>query len=256
MDTTLTFRLEKVVQAPQEVMEDFEGPLDLILFLLGRNKIAIEDLQIKLLCGQFTAWIEARQKLDMEVASEFITMASHLVYLKSKSLVTAGDEDNEVDQLKRALEERLAQEERQKMEIIRDFLSGRAELYRQLLTKAPEPVERPAGYVHVHAIDVLTDAIARLSERTERRRPAPVSAFSGIVGREPYPVKAMIETVRRQILNFGKLSLDGLFDAAENRSAVVAAFLAVLEMCRNREIDLTEEGGEWTILPCQARRGK
>jgi segregation and condensation protein A len=248
-DDTLTFRLEKVVQAPQEVMEDFEGPLDLILFLLGRNKIAIEDLQLTLLCSQFTAWIEARQKLDMEVASEFIAMASHLVYLKSKSLVSAGEGDDEVDMLKKALEERLAQEERQKMEFIRDFLSERSDLYRQLLVKPPEPSERTSGYTYIHTADILLEAIARLYERGDRRRPPPVAAFSGIVGREPYPVRDMIGGIRVKLEKDGKLCLETLFLGAENRSAVVAAFLAVLEMCRNREIDLFEETGQWMIIP-------
>ena len=248
MDELLTFRLEKVVQAPQEVMEDFEGPLDLILHLLGRNKIAIQDLQITLLCGQFTAWIETRQALDMDVASEFIAMASHLVYLKSKKLVTTGEEDEEVDLLKQALEERLAQEERQKMEFIRDFLSTRAELYRQLLTKPPEPAEKNPEYTHIHAADILSEAIERLSERSERRRPPPKAVFSGIVGREPYPVKAMIDDIRERILQNGRIPLDQLFEEAENRSVIVAVFLAVLEMCRNREIDLCEEGAEWTII--------
>jgi segregation and condensation protein A len=248
MEQALTFRLEKVVQAPQEVMEDFEGPLDLILFLMGRNKISIGDLQIKLLCNQFADWIEARQTLDMEVASEFIAMASHLVYLKSKSLLTAGEEDEEIDLLKKALEERLAQEERQKMEYIRDFLTDRAELYRQILTKPPEPADRSSEYMYSHEADILAEAIARLYERSERKRPPPATAFSGIVGREPYPVKAMIEAIREKLEDDGKLSLDDLFESAGNRSAVVAAFLAVLEMCRNNEIDLCEEGGMWNIM--------
>lgn len=244
---TLTFRLEKVLQAPQEVMEDFEGPLDLILILLGRNKIAIEDLQITLLCNQFTAWIEMRRELDMEVASEFIAMASHLVYLKSKSLVATGEEDAEIDLLKKALEERLALEERQKMEVIRDFLSGRAELYRQLLTKPPEPSAPVSGYIHTHETDVLADAIARLCERFERKQPPSVSVFTGIVGREPYPVRSMIGLVRERLARQGRCVLDDLILSAENRSAVVAAFLAILEMCRNGEIDLVDEGGEWII---------
>lgn len=247
MDETLTFRLERVVQAPQEVMEDFEGPLDLILFLLGKNKIAIEDLQISLLCFQFTAWIEARRQLDMEVASEFIAMASHLVYLKSRNLVMSGEEDEEIDLLKKALEDRQAQEERQKMEIIRDYLGERAENYRLLITKPPEPTERGTGYDHTHTVDILLEAISRLGERTERRRPPPVAVFSPIVGREPYPVKDMMETIKNCLKKQGKIPLDKLFLLAENRSAVVAAFLAVLEMCRNREIDLAEEGDEWII---------
>jgi segregation and condensation protein A len=247
MEDTLTFRLEKVVQAPQEVMEDFEGPLDLILFLMGKNKIAIEDLQITLLCGQFSSWIEARQTLDMEVASEFIAMASHLVYLKSKNLLTAGEEDDEIDLLKRALEERLAQEERQKMELIRDFLADRSELYRQILTKPPEPAERSAEYFYSHEAEILAEAIARLYERSERKRPPPAAVFSGIVGRDPYPVKSMMDFIREKLEDDGTLSLDGLFESAGSRSAVVAVFLAILEMCRNREIVLNEEGGTWKI---------
>jgi segregation and condensation protein A len=246
-ENTLTFRLEKVVQAPQEVMEDFEGPLDLILFLLGRNKISIEDLQITLLCNQFAAWIEARQQLDMEVASEFITMASHLVYLKSKKLLTAGEEDEEVDLLKKALEERLAQEERAKMEFIRDFLGERGDLYRQLLVKPSEPAQKTSDYSHVHVIGALTEAFAGILERSERKRPPPVAAFSGIAGREPYPVKAMIEKIRERLSVGKSLMLEQLFEDADSRSAVVAVFLGVLEMCRNREAEIFEEGGTWMI---------
>jgi segregation and condensation protein A len=248
MDGTLTFRLEKVVQAPQEVMEDFEGPLDLILFLLGRNKIAIEDLQITLLCGQFAAWIEAKREMDMEVASEFISMASHLVYLKSKRLVAAGEEDEEVDLLKKALEERVALEERAKMEFLCGFLQTKGDLYRQLMTKPSEPLPRTSDYTHTHVIEALTVAMAGLLERSERKRPPPVTVFTGIVGREPYPVKAMIEGIREKLSDDGTLMLDMLFGAADNRSAVVAVFLAILEMCRNGEIDLVEEDGIWTII--------
>jgi segregation and condensation protein A len=250
MESTLTFRLEKVVQAPQEVMEDFEGPLDLILFLLGRNKIAIEDLQITLLCNQFARWIESRREMDMEVASEFITMASHLVYLKSKSLVAAGEDDEEVDLLKKALEERLAQEERAKMEFLCSFLKDRGDLYRRLIVKPSEPLPRASDYIHSHVIEALTGAMAGLLERSERSRPPPVAVFTGIVGREPYPVKAMIEEIRGKLSDEGTLALTALFSIAAhgNRSEVVAVFLAVLEMCRNGEIELLEEGGGWTII--------
>ena len=73
------FKLEKVVRSRSEEMQDFEGPLDLILFLLSKNKMEIQDISISLICDQYVAWLEARQKMDLEVASEFVTMASHLV---------------------------------------------------------------------------------------------------------------------------------------------------------------------------------
>ena len=87
------FKLEKVVHSRSEEMQDFEGPLDLILFLLGKNKLEIQDISISLICGQYIAWLEDRQRMDLEVASEFVIMASHLVYLKTRMLLSIEDDE-------------------------------------------------------------------------------------------------------------------------------------------------------------------
>ena len=95
------FKLEKVVHSRSEEMQDFEGPLDLILFLLGKNKLEIQDISISLICDQYIAWLEQRQRMDLEVASEFVIMASHLVYLKTRMLLSLEDEEtkSEMDAL-------------------------------------------------------------------------------------------------------------------------------------------------------------
>ena len=72
------FKLEKVVHSRTEELQDFEGPLDLILFLLGKNKMEIQDISISLICDQYLSWLDRRKELDLEVASEFAAMASHL----------------------------------------------------------------------------------------------------------------------------------------------------------------------------------
>ena len=98
------FKLEKVVRSREEEIQVFEGPLDLILFLLGKNKMEIQDISISLICDQYIAWLEQRQKMDLEVASEFVTMASHLVYIKTRMLLSIEDEEaqSEMDALKKA----------------------------------------------------------------------------------------------------------------------------------------------------------
>ena len=79
------FKLEKVVQSKAaEPLEDFEGPLDLILFLLSKNKIEIQDIPIALILDQYLEYLEKRQQMDLEVASEFVTMATHLMYIKTR----------------------------------------------------------------------------------------------------------------------------------------------------------------------------
>ena len=74
-------------------MEDFEGPLDLILHLLSKNKMEIKDIQISVILEQYMEWMDTRKELDLEVASEFVTMASHLVYIKSRMLLSINDEE-------------------------------------------------------------------------------------------------------------------------------------------------------------------
>ena len=102
------FKLEKVVRGREAEMQDFEGPLDLILFLLGKNKMEIQDISISLICDQYLAWLEQRQKMDLEVASEFVTMASHLVYIKTRMLLSIEDQEaqSEMEALIQSLEER------------------------------------------------------------------------------------------------------------------------------------------------------
>ena len=103
----LIFKLERVVQTKgSEPLEDFEGPLDLILFLLSKNKIEIQDIPIALILDQYLAYLEQRKRMDLEVASEFITMAAHLMYIKTRMLLSLEDEEaqSEMDALIQSLE--------------------------------------------------------------------------------------------------------------------------------------------------------
>ena len=114
------FKLEKVVRSKsEEEMQDFEGPLDLILYLLGKNKMEIQDISISLICDQYMAWLARRQEMDLEVASEFVTMASQLVYIKTRMLLSIEDEEaqSEMDALIASLEERKRNENYAKVKV-------------------------------------------------------------------------------------------------------------------------------------------
>ena len=103
------YKLEGIVRSRSEEMEDFEGPLDVIFLLLSKNKIEIQNVSITAILEQYLAYLDEMKRLDMEIASEFITMASHLMLIKTKMLlsaVEAAEAESELDLIRKSLEER------------------------------------------------------------------------------------------------------------------------------------------------------
>ena len=82
----LTFHLEGVVKERNE-LQDFSGPLSLILMLLSKNKIEIRDIKIAEILDQYLEYLDEMEKMDLEIASEFVQMASHLLYIKTRTLL-------------------------------------------------------------------------------------------------------------------------------------------------------------------------
>ena len=107
------YHLEGIVRTRNESMEDFQGPLDVIFLLLSKNKIDIAAVSITAILEQYQAYLEEMKRLDMEIASEFITMASHLMLIKTKMLLSAAEAaeaESELDQLRKSLLERQRRE--------------------------------------------------------------------------------------------------------------------------------------------------
>ena len=107
------YRLEGIVHTKSEMLEDFEGPLDVIQELLSKNKIEIQDVSITAILEQYLAYLEEMKRLYMEIASEFITMASHLMLINTKMLLSAAEQaeaENELDLLRQTLMERKRKE--------------------------------------------------------------------------------------------------------------------------------------------------
>jgi len=239
------FKLESVVHTrAAEELEDFEGPLDLILHLLSKNKIEIQDIPIALILDQYLAWLEQRKQMDLEVASDFIAMAAHLMYIKTRMLLSLEDEEaqSEMDILIKSLEERRSAETYQKIKSVTARFSAMHEFGRDIMTKPPENFERGKVFSYDHAPDDLIHAFQAIQDRSERRAPPPVSSFREIVRQEPYSVTEKATEILRRLREGGITRFLLLFKGSRSRSEVVATFLAVLEMCKNRVLKLA--GGE------------
>ena len=247
----LRYHLDRVVHAKAELMEDFDGPLDVILLLLSKNKIEIQDISISSILEQYLAYLEEMKRMDMEIASEFIAMASHLMYIKTKMLLSLSDREeamSEMELLIRSLEERQRQEALEQVRQALTFFDERNGIGAGCLTKEPEPVQRDQTYRYQHEKEDLLRAMQNLADRAERLLPPPRTSFQGIVGKEPYPVTKKAAEILRKLIVGGITRLQKLFQGSKTRSEVVATFLALLELCRQKSVSLEESAtGEQTV---------
>ena len=238
------YHLEGIVKTRSEEMEDFEGPLDVIVVLLSKNKIEIQDVSITAILEQYLAYLDEMKRLDIEIASEFITMASHLMLIKTKMLLSAAEQaeaESELDLLRQSLLERQRKEAMEQIRSAITVLEPRNEIGRCLFVKEPEPLRRDQTYRYSHETVDLLKALDNIAERNNRMLPPPTVNFKGIVGKEPYPVTKKAGEVLRQLLLRGVERLKNLFRGNRSRSEVVATFLAILELCRTNSVSLEDD---------------
>ena len=238
------YRLEGIVRTRSEMMEDFEGPLDVIFLLLSKNKIEIQDVSITAILEQYLAYLDEMKRLDMEIASEFITMASHLMLIKTKMLLSAAEAaeaQTELDILRQSLIERQRREAIDQIRLAITVLEPRNEVGRCVFVKEPEPMRRDETYRYQHSPEDMLRALDEIAERNQRRLPPPTVNFHGIVGKEPYPVTKKAKHVIRALVLRGVQRLMSLFKGNRSRSEIVATFLAILELCKINSVSLEDD---------------
>ena len=221
----------------------FEGPLDLLLFLVQKNKLNIYDITIAEVLAQYMDTIRQMQETDLDVATEFLEMAARLVQIKSAMLLPRHEE---AEELKRELtgeliEYRLCQLMAGKM--AKMYIGG------QLFVRAPEDVSPDLTYRRVHPPEVMREAYLAAAGRGKRRLPPPAQAFSGIVSRKIVSVSSKIMFVLRRLYKNERkqTSYNALFQSAQSKSELVATFLALLELIKGHRIRVDGEGDEQTV---------
>ena len=244
------YKLEKVVQTKgDEPLEDFEGPLDLILYLLSKNKIEIQDIPIAMILEQYQAYLEKRKQMDLEVASEFITMAAQLMFIKTRMLLNLEDEEaqSEMDALIKSLEERKRGEAYARVRMLSERLAPLGEFGRSILTRPPEPMERGKIFEYDQEPADLILAMEEVTDRRGAPEAPPLKAFDEIVKREPYPVETKAREIIRRLRQGGITRFLLLFRSSRSRSELVATFMAVLELCRSNLIRLAGSASDCTV---------
>ena len=218
-------------------LEVFEGPLDLLLYLIKKDEVDIYDISIERITQQYLDFMDAFKVLDLEVAGEFVVMAANLIYIKSRALLPAHVQPPEEE----------AEEEDPRWDLIRQlveykkFKDAAAQLSQReveqgnLFSRLPEPeaaVERPLGEVSVFdLIAAFNKILKRIEGKTEDLRE---------IFEENYSVSDKIDLIMKMTASGVALKFTELFANAASRTEVVVTFLALLELVRLKQLSLVQ----------------
>ncbi len=222
-DGSLTFSLEEV----------FEGPLDLLLALIAKNKVSIYDIPISLIFEQYMEYIDRMHMFNMEVASEFIVMAAQLMVIKSRMLLPPKD-DGEEDPRAELVDMLL---EYQKAKDAANELHERELTYSGTFEKPPEKIPDEPEYTLRHDIRILEEAFMRVYARkreADELIPMEEPIENLLTATRQVSVGEKITTIVKEMKVGEKKTLCSLFFPAESKHELVAIFLAVLELIKSR----------------------
>lgn len=223
----------------QYKLTQFEGPLDLLLHLLEKDKIDIKDIFVSDITEQYLAYVRQLPEVDMESSSEFLIVAAHLLEIKSRSLLPKpppleeGEEDPEQALIRRLTEYKLFKESSEQ-------LHQKEEALRGIYYKLPE--ERPMTErieLETLKLDALLLAFSEILERAELKERADKPRE---IRRDVYTIKEKMSHIRRRLSIKKKCTFTSLFEDDCGRSEVVATFMALLELWRGRFLTVSQEG--------------
>lgn len=221
-------------------LEVFEGPLDLLLTLIAKNKLNIYDIPITLLLEQYMEQIERMQSENLDIASEFLEMAARLVHIKSVSLLPKREEE---EALRRELTGQLLeyQQCRETAEKLRAMVSF------DRLVRPQSKIPADHAYKRHHAPEEMLTAYLSAMGRKRRLAPPTAEAFSGIVAKPVVSVASQIVFVLRSLWKRRRVPFRELFRGKRDSSERIAAFLAVLELVKGRRLRVEGDGDDCEI---------
>lgn len=220
-------------------LEVFEGPLDLLLYLIKKDEVDIYDISLERITGQYLEFMEAFKALDLEVAGEFVVMAANLIYLKSRALLPAHvqppDEEAEEEDPRWDLIRQLV--EYKKFKDAAAQLSQRELEQSNLFGRLPEggdvAPERPLGDVSVFdLINAFNKVLKRIATKSEDLRE---------IFEENYTVSDKIDLIMKMTSSGVPLKFSELFAQAASRTEIVVTFLALLELIRVKQLRCVQE---------------
>ena len=241
---------ESILEAYPVRLQNFEGPLDLLLHLIRKHEVSIYDIPIALITQQYLDYLELMQEMNLDVAGEFLVMAATLIHIKSRMLLPRPDpaqEEAEEDP-REALMRRLL--EHQKFKAAAELLHERETLRSAQWTRADGPIAEIAGEAPEPEIEVdLFSLISAFRAVVERAKQRPKIYLPG----EQIPIEDRIEQLLGRLSENEACGFEDLFADMQSRAGMIVTFLAILEMIRLKLIRVFQSGAMGGIRDLQAR---
>lgn len=221
-------------------LDNFEGPLDLLCHLIDKNKMDIYDVKISDIADQYIQYINELESYNLEVTSEFLIMASTLLYLKSKSLLPKTAED-EAELTEEELLERIIEYKKYK-EISKKF-RGMYEIYSKRFYKSPEKVELPKQKLEAeYNKEIIANYYKDLVEKNRNKINKNKENIEKIAVIENVTVASKVKDIFRELIRKPRFVFNKLFTLSKcNKQEVVTAFSGLLELSRRSKITATQE---------------
>ena len=230
-------------------IDQFEGPLDLLLTLIQKNKVNIEDIPISLICDQYLEYIQAAQDMDMEIAGEFIVMASELMLIKSRMLLPRVQEDEKDPRAELAdalLRYQQAKQAAAKMAPLYSLYSGR-------MAKDTDEISVDKTYVADQQVTSLCAAVRRIIAANESRPKVEKQVFAPMIAKPIVPVEVKIVGILHRMsknkdTKNKHTSMKELLSDATSLPDLIAIFLGILELIKVRKIRIEEDPDSYVVI--------
>ena len=221
-------------------IDNFEGPLDLLCHLIDKNKMNIYDIQISKITDQYIEYLKEQEKLNLEIASEFLVMASTLLYLKSKNLLPKQEEEEE-----ELTEEELIRRiiEYKKFKEISKVFKENYEIYANRVFKGQEEIALPKKKLEKEFNDtIIPNIYQKLVERNSVKINQDAKNIEKIALVENYTVASKVKEMFKVLIKHKRFVFNKLFSiSTHNKQEVVTAFSGLLELSRRNKVETKQE---------------
>ena len=221
-------------------IENFEGPLDLLCHLIDKNKMNIDEINLSKITDQYVEYIKEQEKMNLEIASEFLVMASTLLYLKSKNLLPK-QEDEEEEITEEELIRRII--EYKKFKEISKVLKENYQTYSNRIYKTEEQIELPKKKLEKnYDTTIIPKIYEELVKRNSEKINSNAKNIEKIAITDNYTVASKVKEMFKVLVKHKRFVFNKMFSIKKhNKQEVVTAFSGLLELSRRSKVETTQE---------------